>query len=127
MAAHPSYSPLPNNGALTLLRVQMFSVFPLLWLPTPQPSAYCSLPHSILLPSPLGCLHTTNPSRLPGTDLWILGLGAPPYPSISFFGLCASGSDYLCSSHSAFQFSDLLLRFSQHLGDPSDLADLSVS
>ena len=39
---------------------------------------------------------------------------------------CASGSDHLCASHSALRFSDPLLRFSWHLGDPSDSADLSI-
>ena len=70
----------------------------------PLPSPYHIAPSTrvTLLPSPLGCLHTINPSPLPGTNLWSLGLGAQPHLSVSAFGVCASGSDDLCSSHSAF-------------------------
>ena len=31
-----------------------------------------------MLPSPLGCLHTANPSPLPGSKLQSLGVGAQP-------------------------------------------------
>ena len=40
---------------------------------TPQSAAHCSL-------APSGCLHTANPSPLPGTDLWSLSLSAQPPP-----------------------------------------------
>ena len=43
--------------------------FPLLWHFPPQPVAYYSPAHGALLLSPLGCLHITNPSPLPRTDL----------------------------------------------------------
>ena len=49
-----------------------------------------------------------------------------PHLSVSGCGVCASGSDDLCISHSAFWFSDLLLSFSRHLGDPSNSADFSI-
>ena len=44
----------------------------------PLPSHYCTAPRtsSTPLPSPLGCLHTTNPSPLPGTDLGRLSLSS---------------------------------------------------
>ena len=44
-----------------------------------------------------------------------------PKPSISVFGDCASSSDDLFSSHSAFQISDLLLHFSWGLEIPLTL------
>ena len=38
-----------------------------------------------------------------------------PHPRVSIFGACASSSDDLFSSRSAFQYSDLLLHSSLHL------------
>ena len=69
--------------------------FPLLWHSPSQPSC------GALLLSPLGCLHTTNPSPIPGTDLWSLMSASKPCPSISGCGVQAGGSDDLCSSYSA--------------------------
>ena len=66
MAAHPSSSPLPNNGTLPLLRVQIFSQ-------VPSAVVFPSLAHGALLLSP----HAI-PSSLPGTDLWRLSLSTQP-------------------------------------------------
>ena len=41
--AHPSSSPLPNTGALSLLQVQFFSQVPSVVAFHSQPLAYCSL------------------------------------------------------------------------------------
>lgn len=73
MVAFLFSSPLPNNGAFSLLQVQTFS-----WVPSGTASHSPAL--SILLPSPLGCLHTANPSPLPVTDLWSLSFSAQPPP-----------------------------------------------
>ena len=73
MAAFLFSSPLPNNGAFSLLQVQTFS-----WIPSVTASHSPAL--SIFLPSPLGCLHTANPSPLPVTDLWSLSFSAQPLP-----------------------------------------------
>ena len=54
--------------------------FPLPWLSTTQPLAYCSPAPGALLLSPLGCLHTANPSPLLGNDLWSLSPSAQPPP-----------------------------------------------
>ena len=58
MAAHPSFSPLPNNGALSLLWVQTFSKLPsvmsfhspALSMSLPQPTTPQSLRLSHLQP-----------------------------------------------------------------------------
>ena len=72
MAAHPS-SPLPNNGALSLLWVWNFS-----WVPSAV--SFHSPALIILLPSPLGCLHVANPRLLTGTDLQSLHFSTQPPP-----------------------------------------------
>ena len=62
METHPSSSPLPNTGTLTLLQVLLFSQVPTV-------VAFHFLALSILfpatcdslLPNPSGCLHTANP------------------------------------------------------------------
>ena len=48
------------------------------WVPSTLAfgSPACGIP----LPSPSGCLHTANPSALPGTNLWSLSLSAQPRP-----------------------------------------------
>ena len=46
MAAHPSSSPLPNMGTLSLLQIQLFSQ-------VPSVVAFYSPALSILLPSPM--------------------------------------------------------------------------
>ena len=73
MAAFLFSSPLSNNGAFSLLQVQTFS-----WIPSVTASHSPAL--SIFLPSPLGCLHTANPSPLPMTDLQSLNFSAQPPP-----------------------------------------------
>ena len=87
----------------------------------PLPSPWLIVPSTqdALLLSPSGCLHIANPSLLPETNLWSLGFSAQPHLSPSVFGVCASGSDDLCGSHSAFQISDLLLHFFWHLEIPA--------
>ena len=126
MAACPSSSPLHDSSALPLLWVRTFSrvpsamAFHSLAFSVPHPHQQHTIPH------PLGCLHSANPSLLPGTDLWSLSLSAKPPPSILVCGVCASGSDGLCTSHSASWISDLLLCFSRLLGVPSSTADLSI-
>ena len=59
----------PNNGTLVLLQVQTSSQVHA----APQPLKHYSL-------APSGCLHTTNHSSCPGTDLQILSLSAQPLP-----------------------------------------------
>ena len=54
--------------------------FPLQWVSTPQSLAYCSPTQGTLLLSLLGCVHTTNPSPLLGTDLQSLNLSTQPPP-----------------------------------------------
>ena len=92
MVAHPSSSPLPNTGALSLLWVQIFSqVPPVVVFHSPALIIYLppSMTHRFLVPK---------------------AVCTPPTP--------ASGLDDLCSSHSAFQISHLLLHFSWRLGIP---------
>ena len=85
----PLLLPLPNSGASSLLWVQTFSR-------VPSAVAFHSPALCVLLPPPMtyhflvtsGCLHTANPSLLPGTNLWSLGLGAQPPPEhLSFWCL----------------------------------------
>ena len=54
--------------------------FTLLWHSAPQPIAQHSPAHGTLLLSPSGCLHTANPSLLPGIKFWSLSLRAQPPP-----------------------------------------------
>ena len=71
MAVPPPPLALPKNGALLLLWDQTSS-----WVPLAV--VHYSPTIGTLLPSPSGCLHTANPSPLPGTDLWSLSLSAQP-------------------------------------------------
>ena len=74
------------------------------------PSPWCAAPE------PFSCLHTANPSLLPGTDLQNLNLSAQPLPEhLRFLCLEGSGTDGLCSSLSALLFSIQLLHFSPRL------------
>ena len=76
------FSPLPNNGALSLLWVWTFSQVPstvafhspALSVQLPLAAAHCSLDS--------GCLHTASPSPLPGTDVQSLGLSTQPPPEL---------------------------------------------
>ena len=122
----PPSLPFPTVAPCLSCRSGPSPEFLLPWLSTPQPLAYHSPSQQCTSPNPLGCLHPTNPSLLPQADLWSLSLSAQPPPSTSVYGVCASGSDGLCMSHSAFWISHLLLCFSWLLGVSSDSADLSV-
>ena len=64
---------LPSNGIMPSCRPRTPPRFPHLWFSAPQPLANHSL-------ASLGCLHTTNPSPLPGTELQSLSLSAKPLP-----------------------------------------------
>lgn len=64
---------LSHNSTLTLLWAQTSSQVPLAVV-------FCSPAHGTPLPSPLGCLHTTNPSLLPKNDLWSLSLSTQTPP-----------------------------------------------
>ena len=50
------------------------------WCSPPHPVVYLSLTHGTLFLSPLGCLHITNPSPLPGTDLQSLSFSTQSLP-----------------------------------------------
>ena len=82
-AASPFSSPLPNNGTLSLLWLRTFS-----WVPSAMAFHFPALsvpllpPKAALLPSALGCLHTTNSSPLPGTDLQSLKSHCQPPPEL---------------------------------------------
>ena len=71
--------------------------------------------HGTLLLSPLGCLHTANPSPLPGTDLQSLSLSAQPPPECFRLWCLGNIADDPCHSHSAFPSSFQLLHFSRQL------------
>ena len=128
MVAHPSSSPLPNTGALSLLWVQLFSQ-------VPSVVAFHSPALSILLPPPV-THHFLVPQAIstPPTPAcsWALTSRAKvlvpsSHLSVSVFGDCASGSEDLFSSRSAFQISDLLLHSSEHLEiPPTQLILLSI-
>ena len=72
--------------------------------------------HRFLIPQAVSTLPT--PAHSQGLTSEPRSLVPSPRPSISVFGVCASGSDDLCGSGSAFQISDLLLHFSQCLEIP---------
>ena len=118
MKACPSSSPLANTGTLSVLWVQISQV--------PSVVAFHFTGLSELFPPPLmnGFLVPQAVSTLPipahsqGLTTRAEVSMPSPKPSISVFGDCASSSDDLFSSHSAFQMSDLLLRSSQHLEFP---------
>ena len=70
-------------GGLTLLLSPSPTIAPCLscgkdLLPVPSAMAYHFSAHCTLLLSPLGCLHTANPSPLLGTDLWSLSHSTQP-------------------------------------------------
>ena len=117
MAVYPSSSPLPNIGALSLLRVQIFSQ-------VPSVMAFHSTALSMLLPPP--ATHSflvPQAVSTPPTPAWGLTSRAKvfvpsPHPSVLVFGDYASSSDDVFSSHSAFQISHLLLHSSWHLVIP---------
>ena len=115
----PLLLPLPNTGALSLLWVQLFSQIlsvvsfhsPALSILFPPPTM-----HHFLVPQEVSALPT--PARS-----WGLTTGAEVsvpslHLSVLVFGDCASSSDDLLGSHSAFQISDLLLCSSWHLEIP---------
>ena len=80
--ARPPPPPVPHPGTFSFLRVQTFSLVPCV-------AAFHSLHPPVPLPSPLGCLHIANPSLLPGTNLWSLGIGAQSPPErLSLWCLC---------------------------------------
>ena len=116
MVAHPLSSLLPNTGALSLLRVQIFSQIPSVvafhspalsvLLPPPATQGFL-IPQAVSTPPTLAC----SQGLISGAEVLV----PSSHPSISVFGDCASSSDDLFSSHSAFQISDLLLCSSQHL------------
>ena len=77
----PTLLILTNNGALPLLWVLTFSwVLSVMACCISWPLPYGSLTCGALFLSPLGCLHTINPSPLLGTDLQSLSLSAQPPP-----------------------------------------------
>ena len=78
VVAHPFSSPLLNNDTLSLLWVWTFlCVSSAVAFHSPALS-YCPRTHSALLPIPLGCLHTANPSPLLQNDLQSLNLSTQP-------------------------------------------------
>ena len=115
----PSSSHLPNTGALSLLQVQIFSQVPsvvafhspALSILLPPPST-----HGFLVPQAVSTPPT--PARSQGLTSGSQVLVPSLHLSFSAFGLCTSGSDDLCSSHSAL--------FSAS-GDLSHSIDLSLS
>ena len=90
LVAHTSCSPLPNNGAMSLLQAQTFSWVPsLVAFQSPALSTLQPFTPGAPLPHLLCCLHTTNPSLLPGTHLQSLGLGTQSPPKrLSLWDLC---------------------------------------
>ena len=90
LVAHTSCSPLPNNGAMSLLQAQTFSWVPsLVAFQSPALSSLQPFTPGAPLPHLLCCLHTTNPSLLPGTHLQSLGLGTQSPPKrLSLWDLC---------------------------------------
>ena len=73
---------LPSSGALLLLCVPVQNFSQVLSAVVFHSQAY-GIPfpaHGTLHLIPLGCLHTANPSPLPGTDLWSLSFSAQPPP-----------------------------------------------
>ena len=117
MVAHPSSFPLPNTGALSLLRVQIFSQVlsvvafhsPALGVLLPPPTEHlCLIPQAVSTPP--------TPARSWGLTSRAVVLVPNPHQRVSVFGDCASSSDHLFGSHSGFQISDLLLHSSQRLG-----------
>ena len=122
MAAHPASSPLPNTGTLSLLRVHIVSQVPSVvafhspalsvLLPPPATQGFL-IPQAVSTPPTLAC----SQGLISGAEVLV----PSSHPSISVFGDCASSSDDLFSSHSAFQLSDLLLCSSQRLEIPLTL------
>lgn len=96
---------LPNNVTLLLLQVQT-SGFPQQGHSSPQPLAHYPL-------APSGCLHTVNPSSLPGNNLqnlslstqaplehlrlWLLG-AVVLMDSVALFLICHSHLQLVCFS-----------------------------
>ena len=80
----------PNNGATSLLQAQTFSWVPsLVAFQSPALSTLQPFTPGAPLPHLLCCLHTTNPSLLPGTHLQSLGLGTQSPPKhLSLWDLC---------------------------------------
>ena len=129
----PTPSSLPSP---TLAQTQLFSqvpsdvafYFPTLNVLLPLHTMICFLAsQAVSAPSNLtdqfidlpSSLCTTLPSPFLGTNLQSESLGdQPPPPIISVFGDCASSSDDLLSSRSAFQNPNLLLHSSLHLEVP---------
>ena len=96
---------LLNNGFSLFLWAQASSH-------TLSPVTFGSPAHRALLPiAPSGCVHTANPSPLPGTDFQSLSLSAQPSPECLRYGVPGSGTDGLCSSLSALSSSVQLLCF----------------
>ena len=113
MVACPSSSPLPNTGALPLPWVQTFSQVPsVVAFYSPDLSVLLppSVTHHFLVPEAVSSLPT--PACSWGLISGAMVSGPSPHPSVLVFGDCASSSEDLCGSHSAFQISDLLLCFS---------------
>ena len=76
----PPLRALSNNGILPLLLVCTFSRVPSA-MTFHYPEYSIPLPTcGTLLLIPLGCLHTSKPSSVPGIDLWSLSLSAQPLP-----------------------------------------------
>ena len=86
MVAHPSFTPLPNTGTLSLLQIQLFSQvpsdvafhFPALSVLLPPPTTLCFLvSQAVSAPSnltdqfldPPSSLCTAHPSPFLGTNL----------------------------------------------------------
>ena len=148
MGPTPSSLPTPKLAPCVSCKSSSSPSFPLMWLSTSQPLAYCSSPHDALLSSLPGSLCPVKPDRLvprpPPKDCPVkpdrpvpsppkqsqhhpspfcsrgLTSGAEvsvpsPLLSVSIFGDCASSSDDLLGSRSAFQYSDLLLYSFLHL------------
>ena len=99
MVAPHSSSPLPNTGTLSHLWIQTFSRDPSvvafyspalsILLPPPQM-------HRFLVPQAVATLPT--PACSQGLTSRAQVLVPIPHPSVSVFGVCASGSDDPCGS-----------------------------
>ena len=81
MAVHPSSSCHPQQWRLASpVGADLLPCSLCHGIPLPPASTWRSFPAcGTLFLRPLGCLHTANPSRLPGTDLQILK-SQPPAP-----------------------------------------------
>ena len=114
-------------GSSPRFPLMWLSIFPALSVLLPPPVMLCFLvSQAVSAPSNFtdwfldlpSSLRSTHPSLFPGLTSRAKVFVPSPHSSVSVFGDCASSSDDLFGSHSAFQNSDFLLHSSLYLEIP---------